>query len=235
VILGMGVAPNSALGQDAGLEVGARRALSVDRRQRTSADGVWAAGDCATSYHRVSQRQVHVALGTVANKQGRVAGVNIGGGYSTFPGVVGTAITKVCEVEIARTGLTEREAEEAGFAHVAVTIESTSKASYFPGARPLAIKMVAERNTARVLGAQIVGGDGSAKRIDTVVTALTAGMTVHDVVDLDLAYAPPFSSVWDPVAVAAREAARAVDDARSPAARTSPLRDSGPTGSPRRT
>src|SRR5690606_17277117 len=173
------------------------------------------------------------ALGTVANKQGRVAGVNIGGGYATFPGVVGTAITRVCEVEIARTGLTVVEADDAGFDHVAVTIESTSKAGYFPGARPLAIKMVAERGTGRVLGAQIVGGDGSAKRIDTVATALTAGMTVYDVVDLDLAYAPPFSSVWDPVAIAAREAARAVDEARPPAASTSPLRGTGPTGAPR--
>ncbi len=233
VILGMGVSPSSGIARDAGIELGPRDAIAVDRRQRTSADGVWAAGDCATSYHRVSQRVTHVALGTVANKQGRVAGVNIGGGYATFPGVVGTAITKVCELEIARTGLTESEAEQAGFGHVAVTIESTSKASYFPGARPLAIKFVAERGTGRVLGAQIVGGDGAAKRIDTVATAVTAGMTVHDVVDLDLAYAPPFSSVWDPVAVAAREAARAVDEARSPAPRTSPLRSSGPTGSPR--
>ena len=233
VILGMGVSPNTGIARDAGIELGARDAITVDRRQQTSADGVWAAGDCATSFHRVSQRTVHIALGTVANKQGRVAGVNIGGGHASFAGVVGTAITKVCELEIARTGLTTTEADDAGFAHVAVTIESTSKASYFPGARPLALKMVAEQGSGRVLGAQIVGGDGAAKRIDTVATALTAGMTVHDVVDLDLAYAPPFSSVWDPVAVAAREAARAVDAARAPAANTSPLRGSGPTGSPR--
>ena len=234
VILGMGVAPRSALAGDAGIELGPRDAVAVDRGQRTSADGVWAAGDCAASYHRVSQRWTHVALGTVANKQGRVAGVNIGGGYATFAGVVGTAITKVCELEIARTGLTEREAADAGFGHVAVTIESTSKASYFPGARPMTVKMVAERGTGRVLGAQIVGGDGAAKRIDTVATAVTAGMSVHDVVDLDLAYAPPFSSVWDPIAVAAREAARAVDEARTPSASTSPLRGTGPTGTPRR-
>jgi NADPH-dependent 2,4-dienoyl-CoA reductase/sulfur reductase-like enzyme len=233
VVLGMGVAPNAGMARDAGLDLGPRESISVDQRQRTSADGVWAAGDCAASFHRISRRWTHVALGTVANKQGRVAGVNIGGGYATFPGVVGTAITRVCEVEIARTGLTESESEAAGFAHVAVTIESTSKAGYFPGARPLAIKLVAERQTGRVLGAQIVGGDGSAKRIDTVATALTAGMTVHDVVDLDLAYAPPFSSVWDPVAIAAREAARAVDDVRAPAPSVSPLRRAGPTGSPR--
>ena len=234
VILGMGVTPNSRLAGDAGVELGVRGAVHVDRRQRTTTDAVWAAGDCAESFHQVSQRQVHVALGTVANKQGRVAGVNIGGGYATFPGVVGTAITRICEVEISRTGLSEREAVAAGFDHVAVTIESTSKAGYFPGARPLTIKMLAERGTGRVLGAQIVGGDGAAKRIDTVATAITAGMSVVDVVDLDLAYAPPFSSVWDPVAIAAREAARAVDKGRDPQPDASPLRRSGPTGPPAR-
>ena len=141
VVLGLGVTPNSALAADAGLALGVRDAISVDRRQRTSADGIWAAGDCAESFHRVSERPIHVALGTVANKQGRVAGINLGGGYATFPGVVGTAITRICDTEVARTGLTEVEAEQAGFAHVAVTVETTTRASYFPGARPMAVKM----------------------------------------------------------------------------------------------
>ena len=217
VVLGMGVTPNAELASDAGIATGARGAISVDRRQRTDVDGVWAAGDCAESYHQVSRRWMHVALGTVANKQGRVAGINLGGGYATFPGVVGTAITRVCDLEIARTGLTTFEADAAGFDAVAVTIETTSKAGYFPGTRPMMVKMLAERGTGRLLGAQIVGGEGSAKRIDTVATALTAGMSVVDVIDLDLAYAPPFSSVWDPIAVAAREAARALDTGRDPA------------------
>ncbi|QGG96432.1 FAD-dependent oxidoreductase [Actinomarinicola tropica] len=216
VVLGMGVTPNSELASAAGVETGARGAIRVDRRQRTSADGVWAAGDCAESFHRVSQRWMHVALGTVANKQGRVAGVNLGGGYATFPGVVGTAITRICELEIARTGLTTFEASAAGFDAVAVTIETTVKAGYFPGTRPMQVKMLAERGSGRVLGAQITGGEGAAKRIDTVATALTAEMTVTDLIDLDLAYAPPFSNVWDPVAVAAREASRALDAERDP-------------------
>jgi NADPH-dependent 2,4-dienoyl-CoA reductase/sulfur reductase-like enzyme len=215
VVLGLGVTPNSNLAADAGIELGVRDAIRVDRRQRTSGDGVWAAGDCAESYHRVSERPIHVALGTVANKQGRVAGVNLGGGYATFPGVVGTAITRICDLEIARTGLTEAEADTAGFSHLAVSIDSTTRAGYFPGARPMTVKMVVERDTGRVLGTQIVGGDGAAKRIDTVATALTARMTVTDLIDLDLSYAPPFSGVWDPVQVAARVAARAVDDART--------------------
>lgn len=226
VVLGMGVAPNSELASAAGIETGSRGAIRVDRRQRTSAAGVWAGGDCAESFHRVSQRWLHVALGTVANKQGRVAGVNLGGGYATFPGVVGTAITRICELEIARTGLTSVEAADAGFDAVEVTIDTTVKAGYFPGARPMSVKMLAERDTGRVLGAQITGGDGAAKRIDTVATAITAEMSVADLVDLDLAYAPPFSSVWDPVQVAAREASRALEAERPPAVPDPPGRRS---------
>jgi NADPH-dependent 2,4-dienoyl-CoA reductase/sulfur reductase-like enzyme len=171
---------------------------------------VWAAGDCAETYHRVSQRRVHIALGTVANKTARVAGTNIGGGYATFPGVVGTAITKVCHTEVARTGLSTHEAERAGFGVVSATIESTTISGYLPDAEPMVVKAIAERGTGRLLGMQIVGGRGAAKRIDTAATAISAEMTVDDVVDLDLAYAPPFSSVWDPVQVAARAVLRKV-------------------------
>jgi NADPH-dependent 2,4-dienoyl-CoA reductase/sulfur reductase-like enzyme len=207
VVLGLGVVPNTALAREAGLETGARHAIKVDRRQRTSADGVWAAGDCCLSFHRVSETWVHIALGTVANKQGRVAGINIGGGYATFPGVVGTAVTKLCSLEVARTGLNEREAKEAGFEHEAVTIESTTRAGYYPGAGKITVKLLAERRSGRLLGGQLVGFEGAAKRIDVLATALTARMTVEEMTALDLSYAPPFSPVWDPVLVAARKAA----------------------------
>jgi NADPH-dependent 2,4-dienoyl-CoA reductase/sulfur reductase-like enzyme len=210
VVLGLGVAPEAGLAEQAGLKLGVRGAISVDRRQATSAPGVWAAGDCAETYHRVSQRRVHVALGTVANKTARVAGVNIGGGYATFPGVVGTAITKVCHTEVARTGLSTAEAERAGFEAVTAVVEATTRSGYFPGAEPMVAKAIAEKGTGRLLGFQIVGGQGAAKRIDTAATAITAEMTVRDVVELDLAYAPPFSPVWDPVQVAARAAVRKV-------------------------
>jgi NADPH-dependent 2,4-dienoyl-CoA reductase/sulfur reductase-like enzyme len=146
-----------------------------------------------------------VALGTVANKQGRVAGINLGGGYATFAGVVGTAITKVCSLEVARTGLTEAEAAATALDVRAVSIEASTQAGYMASAERMVVKLVAERGSGRLLGGQIVGGAGSAKRIDTIATALHARMRVDEVVDLDLAYAPPFSGVWDPVAVAARQ------------------------------
>lgn len=208
VVLGVGVRPNSGLAKESGLAVGVKDAVRVSRRQETSADGVWAAGDCCESTHLVSGRQVHVPLGTVANKQSRVAGINIGGGYATFKGVVGTAITRVCDTEIARTGLSEREATEAGFAFRSTVIEGSTRAGYLPGKKRTTVKLVVEQRTGRLLGGQIVGQEGAAKRIDVLATALTARMTVEEMIDLDLGYAPPFSPVWDPVLVAARVASR---------------------------
>ena len=119
--------------------------IEIDRRMHTSVAGVWAAGDCVESLHRLSGRRVVVALGTHANKQGRVVGINIGGGYATFPGVIGTAVTKVCDLEVARTGLSEKEATEAGFGFVTTSVDSTTRAGYFPGARAIRVKLIAER------------------------------------------------------------------------------------------
>jgi NADPH-dependent 2,4-dienoyl-CoA reductase/sulfur reductase-like enzyme len=210
VVLGLGVVPNSQLAAGVGLTLGVADAIVVDRQQRTSADGVWAAGDCCQSFHVVSGQPVHEALGTVANKQGRVAGITLAGGYATFPGVAGTAITRLCDVEIARTGLNEAEATAAGFAYVTATVDTSVAADYMPDAGQMTVKMVAERDTGRVLGAQIVGSAGSGKRIDTVVAALYAGFDVTQLMNLDLAYAPPFSSVWDPIQIAARQALSAL-------------------------
>jgi NADPH-dependent 2,4-dienoyl-CoA reductase/sulfur reductase-like enzyme len=207
VVLGLGVRPNSGLARDAGLVTGVEDAIDVDRRQRTSAEGVYAAGDCCSSFHLVTGERVYIALGTVANRQGRVAGINMGGGYATFPGVLGTALTRVCSLEIGRTGLTESEADGAGFAVDTAFIESTTRAGYYPGAKPIAVKLVAERGTKRILGAQIVGRGGAAKRIDVIAVAITAGMTAGELVDADLGYAPPFGPLWDPVQVAARRLA----------------------------
>ncbi len=204
VILGMGVQPNTELAVSAGLRTGARGAVSVNRRQQTSAEGVWAAGDCATTTHLVSGAETYIALGTVANKAGRVAGINLGGGYATFPGVVGTAVTRLCATEIGRTGLSESEAHAAGFDFVVGKVETTTGAGYMPDVAQLTVKMLAERGSGRVLGAQIVGGQGAAKRVDVIATALTAGLDTEAVLQLDLGYAPPFSSVWDPVQMAAR-------------------------------
>jgi NADPH-dependent 2,4-dienoyl-CoA reductase/sulfur reductase-like enzyme len=206
VILGLGVAPNSALATDAGIAAGARGAIAVDHRQRTSHEGIYSAGDCADVRHRITGEKVHIALGTVANKTGRVAGINLGGGYATFGGVLGTAITRVCEVEIARTGLNEREAAEAGIEVHVGTVEATTRAHYHPGSRPLHAKVLAEKGTGRLMGGQVVGADRAGKRIDTLATAITAGMTTAEFAELDLSYAPAVSPLWDAFQLAARAA-----------------------------
>ena len=146
VVLGIGVRPNTALAKEAGLPLGESGGLRVDRRMRVVGhEGIWSGGDCVETFNRVSQQWGHIALGTHANKHGRVIGENVSGGYATFPGVVGTAISKVCELEIARTGLREAEATAAGFRFESVTIEATTTAGYLAVARPMTVKMLAER------------------------------------------------------------------------------------------
>lgn len=212
VVLGAGVRPHSELAQAAGMPTGRSGGIRVDETMaiggRTS--GLWAAGDCVESFDRVSRSFVHVPLGTHANKQGRVAGINIAGGDASFPGIVRTAVSKVCDLEVGRTGLLEREADDAGLDYVTATVESTTRAGYFPGTRPLTVKMLAERGSGRLLGAQIVGREGAAKRIDVCALALWNGMTVGELAMTDLSYAPPFSPVWDPVLITARKAAEAL-------------------------
>ncbi len=210
VILALGVRPDVALAEAAQIALGPTGAIAVDRRMHTGTPGVWAAGDCVESRHVLSNRPVNVALGTHANKQGRVAGDNIGGGYASFPGVLGTAATKVCRTEVARTGLSTREATEAGFSVVSVVVDSTTRAGYYPGAEAIRVKVIAERGTGRLLGGQIVGREGSAKRIDVLATAIWNSMTAEQFFGADLSYAPPYSPVWDPVVIAARKAHDAV-------------------------
>jgi len=207
VILGLGVRPNIALAREAGIAIGKKGGIVTDARMETSVGGVWAAGDCVESVDRITGLSVVVALGTHANKQGRVVGINATGGDVRFPGVVGTAVSKICVYEVARVGLTEREAADLDRDVVAATIESTSRAGYYPGAAPLKVKVVADRPGGRMVGAQIVGAEGAAKRIDVLATAIWNRMTVDEVASLDLSYAPPFSPVWDPVLIAARRVA----------------------------
>ncbi|WP_250401057.1 FAD-dependent oxidoreductase [Streptomyces cellostaticus] len=207
VVLGIGVRPETSLARAAGLPVGAHGGLLTDLAMRVRGHGnIWAGGDCVEVLNLVSGQEQYVPLGTHANKHGQVIGTNAGGGYATFPGVVGTAVSKVCDLEIARTGLREKDAHRAGLRFETVTIESTSRAGYYPGASPMTVKMLAERGTGRLLGVQIVGREGAAKRVDIAAVALTARMTVQQMTSLDLGYAPPFSPVWDPVLVAARKA-----------------------------
>jgi NADPH-dependent 2,4-dienoyl-CoA reductase/sulfur reductase-like enzyme len=205
VILGMGARPNSELAEAAGIELGAKNAIKVDDHMRTGTANIWAAGDCVATVHRLTGRPFYVALGTVANKQGVVAGTNLSGGDATFPGVVGTAVSKICKVEVARTGLQEKELKVLAADYVTATIKTKTRAGYYPGSGRITVKLIAEQGSGRLLGAQIVGMEGAAKRIDIIATALTAGMTAAELVDLDLSYAPPFSPVWDPVQTAARQ------------------------------
>ncbi|MFB7991401.1 FAD-dependent oxidoreductase [Streptomyces sp. NPDC056002] len=211
VVLGIGVRPQTALARAAKLPLGEHGGLLTDLAMRVRGhENIWAGGDCVEVLDLVSGRERHIALGTHANKHGQVIGTNAGGGYATFPGVVGTAVSKVCDLEIARTGLREKDAGRAGLQYVSVTIESTSRAGYYPGAAPMTVKMIAERRTGRLLGVQIVGREGAAKRVDIAAVALTAGMTVDQMTALDLGYAPPFSPVWDPILVAARKSSAVV-------------------------
>jgi len=212
VILGLGAEPNAQVARDAGIPIGPSGGIKVDRRMRTEIEGVWAAGDCAEKFHLVSRRPVAIPLGTHANKEGRTAGINIGGGYETFPGVLGTAATKVCSLEVAHTGLMEADAAEAGFEFLTATTVSTTRAGYFPGASEMTTKMIVERVSGRLLGAQIIGEEGAAKRIDVIATALWNEMSVEDMLSMDLSYAPPFAPVWDPVLITARKAWQKVEE-----------------------
>jgi NADPH-dependent 2,4-dienoyl-CoA reductase/sulfur reductase-like enzyme len=208
-VLGVGSAPLVGLARDAGLQVGESGALRVDDRQRCPGhDGVFAAGDCAECHHRVLDRPVNVQLGTHANKQGRIAGINATGGDDRFPGVIGTAVSKICHYEVGRTGISEREAADAGIEVVSATIKDRTRAGYYPGAGPIWVKLVAEPGSGRLLGGQIVGTEGAAKRIDVLATAVWTGLAVQELALLDLSYAPPFSGVYDPLLIAARAVAK---------------------------
>ena len=207
VVMATGVKPAVDLAEAAGVELGPSGAVRVDDHQRCPGqDGVFAAGDCAESWHRILERPVNIQLGTHANKQGRIAGANATGADLAFPGVIGTAVSRLCRYEVARTGITEREAAGAGIDVVAAEIKDKTRAGYFPGAGPVWIKLVCEPGTGRLLGGQIVGVEGAAKRIDVLATCVWAGLTVDEIELLDLGYAPPFSAVYDPVLVAARAA-----------------------------
>ena len=209
VVLAMGGKPNTALAVDAGCLLGPTGAVQVDERMRTSVPGVWAAGDVVESRDLVTGEAVYVPLGTHANKQGKVAGIDIAAhpddGDAAFPGVVGTAVTRVCEWEIARVGLTEGQARDAGIDHAAVRFTGTARAGYMPDAGTVHVKMLAEAGSGRVLGAQLVGTGNVAKRIDVAAVCCQLGISVADLQFFDLSYAPPFGGTWDLLAVAARK------------------------------
>lgn len=205
VILGMGTSPNTAFLKSSKINLTDKGAIKVNRRQRTNIKNIWAAGDCAVTYNLVSRQPFYIALGTVANKTGLVAGSNIVGKEARFPGVVATAVCKICVYEVARTGLLEKELGNLGIDYVQAVIKTKSRAHYYPNAKDIYVKLLAEKGTGKLLGGQIIGEEGAAKRIDVLATALTNKLTLQNIIDLDLSYAPPFSPVWDPVQTAARK------------------------------
>jgi len=204
VLISVGVIPNTEIAKAAGLALGESGALSVDDRQRTSNTHIYAAGDCCEVRHRITNKPVFIPLGDLANKQGWVAGENAAGGDITYPGVLGSAHFKVFDLEVGFTGLSCMEAEKEGIDHIAQTIEGRSKPRLYPGSSLIRVCLVAERKTRRLLGAQIAGRDGAAHRINIIAAALAGGLTIDDIVDLDLAYAPPFTPTIDPILTAAR-------------------------------
>ncbi|MGH9721429.1 MAG: FAD-dependent oxidoreductase [Bryobacteraceae bacterium] len=204
VVLATGQRPNTELAAEAGVELGRTGAIRVDDRCSTNLPGVFAAGDCCETHHLVSGRAVYIPLGTTANKMGRVAGATAAGARERFPGIVGTSILSVFGVGIGMTGLSVDQARREGLSAVSARIEAPSKARYFRG-RPTTVEIVAESSTGRLLGATVIGEQDVAGRINVVATALHSRMNVVDFAQLDLAYAPPFASVWDPLLIAAQQ------------------------------
>jgi len=213
VLVAVGARPNVELAASAGLRIGDTGAIWVNQHQQTSHETVWSAGDCAEAYHRILRRNAWIPLGTTANKQGRIAGANVLGAGQRFRGIVGTAGFVVFDLEVGRTGIGEEEAAAEGFDPVAVTIRQSSRAHGYPGGVPIQVHLVADRETGLLLGGELVGREGAALRVNTLATALAAHMTVADLQNLDLIYAPPFASVWDPVLVAANQLIKKVGGA----------------------
>jgi NADPH-dependent 2,4-dienoyl-CoA reductase/sulfur reductase-like enzyme/rhodanese-related sulfurtransferase len=207
VILAIGVRPNIALAQQAGLAIGENtRAIRVDGHMCTSDPDIYAAGDCVECMDRLTGLPCYVPLGSTANKQGRVAAINICGGDEIFPGVLGSAVCKVFDFSVARTGLTESGARSLGYEVITALAPGPDKAHYMPQSRPLLMKLVADKKTGRLLGVQATGPGEAAKRIDVSATAISAGMTLNDVANLDLSYAPPYAPAMDNLITAANVA-----------------------------
>ena len=206
VLVATGVRPSSELADGAGIRTGRQNAIRVNEKMETDVPDIFAAGDCAETWHRVLNAFTYLPLGTTSHKQGRVAGENAAMGDGTFKGSVGTQVVKVFEVAIARTGLLASEAAAAGFDPFTIETNANDHKAYYPGAHQLRMRVTGDRRTGRLLGAQLLGHWRSevAKRIDTFATALFHEMKVEDLNDLDLSYTPPLGSPWDPIQIGAQ-------------------------------
>ena len=203
VLLSIGNTPNSSLARDTGIEIGALGGIKVNSRMETSAADIYAGGDCVENVNIITGKGVLAPLGSTANKHGRVIGTNITGGSDTFPGVLQTACVKVFDYNVGRTGLTERRAINEGYDVITSLVPAPDHANYYPGSEEIMVKLVAEKASGRLLGAQIVGPGEAVKRADVMATALSFGATIDDLAGLDLSYAPPYNSAFDPLHYAA--------------------------------
>jgi NADPH-dependent 2,4-dienoyl-CoA reductase/sulfur reductase-like enzyme len=199
LVIASGVVPNSELAKDAGIRIGETGAIWVNKLMRTSAEDIYACGDCAEKTHIVSGKKVWIPLGSTANKEGRCAAINAAGGYCEFEGVLGSTVTRCLSTTIAMTGLTEKEAQNVGFSPVSTIITKHDKVAFMPEASEMTIKIVADKVTGLLLGAQAVGSIGADKRINTLTTALLAHLTVQEFGNNDITYAPPYSTTIDPL------------------------------------
>ncbi|MFO7599135.1 MAG: FAD-dependent oxidoreductase [Candidatus Desulfacyla sp.] len=205
VVVAIGVTPNSRIAQEAGIALGLQNAIAVDRTLRTSVEDIYSAGDCADAYHVVTEKKTYIPLALRANRGGWAVADTVTGKEVSLEGVAGTAVFKVFDLQVARTGLSMKEAEEAGFDPAEVVIEGRSRAHAHPGSSPIGVQMVGDKASGRLLGVQMVGKEGAAHRIDAPAVALHAKLTVEAFSECDLAYAPPFSPVWDPMLTAATQ------------------------------
>lgn len=208
VLLGTGVRPNSQIAKDAGIELGVYDAIKVDEHMRTNIPDIYAAGDCATARNYITNKDMYLPLGTTANKQGRIAGENAAGGNAEFKGVAGSVITKTFDLFVGKTGLDKKEALENGFDPVEKEIKSVTRAGYYPNKKSILIKLVADKKSRRILGAQIIGGEAVKGRIDLIAFALLTRATVDDLANYDACYVPPVSPVWEPINIAASQTAK---------------------------
>ena len=208
ILLGTGVRPNSEIAKDTGIDLGYANAIKVNDYMRTNIPDIFSAGDCATARSYITNENMYIPLGTTANRQGRVAGENAAGGDARFRGIAGSAITKVFDLYIGKTGLTKQEALNYGFDPIEEEIESVTRAGYYPDSKPIWIKIIADRKSGRILGSQIVGGEGVKERIDSIALALLLKADLRDLSSYDACYVPPASPVWEPLNIAASQTAK---------------------------
>ncbi len=202
LIFAIGIVPNTAFLRDSGIKMDNRGLIMVDRFMKTNVDNVYAVGDCANSFDRISGKKEWHPLAQVANKMGRVAGSNIGGSPMEFKGALGTTLVKIFDYEVGFTGYSEENARKEGYAAKSVMVKAKSRAAYYPGGQDVMLKIVYDEKTLRILGAEISGKDGAAWRLNSVETAIYGGMTMEDLFFNDLGYTPPFGPVWDPIVIA---------------------------------